>query len=245
MADLSLDDSVFEEHFLLSGRMEILSLLQDLVHRHEAISVAFDKGRESLLTQIIDVRGSGIVFDCSVDEKTNQRILSSERLVFRGRPGGVLVHFVTPTPQRVAWDGGVAFWVAFPTTIARMQRREIYRVTAPIAKPIVVTIETESRERFRLSLHDLSVAGFGVTIQDHPAFPAVGTALPLISVHLPDSHWLELKGTVRHFTSMQGPGKPKYRAGIALQAVDSRSDASLQRLVIRLDQDHHKLTRET
>lgn len=245
MDQYSIGDEAFEARFLLLGKMEILALLQDLLHRHEAVSAVFNNGRDALLTQLLSVRGEGLVFDRSVDERTNQRLINSERIVFRARPDGVPVNFVCPAPQVVAWDGAEALWVPLPERVVRLQRRETYRVTAPMAKPTQISFESETGETLRAPLHDLSVSGFGVTLARDDRFPEVGTTFPRVSLHLPDNVWLELAGKVCHRTPVDlAAGKPKDRVGIALQAVDRRSDAVLQRLVIRLDQEHHKLSRE-
>ena len=241
----TLSNDAFEERFMLLGRMEILALLQDLLHRREPLSVEFNRGRDGVLTQLLNVRSEGFVFDRSPDEAVNQRLLACEKVVFRARPDGVPVHFFGAAPQRVSWDGGEALWLPLPDRVVRMQRREAYRVTAPVAKPLVVAVKTATGESFRQPLHDLSVEGFGLSIPGETPFPAPGTALPVISIHLPDQQWLELKGEVRHLTAVGNTaGKPRWRAGIALRTVDRSSDASLQRLVIRLDQEHHKLVRE-
>lgn len=239
----SLNDDEIEDRFHIFGRMEKISLLQNILHHHETLSVQYDEGRGFMLTRLLNVRDSGIVFDPSGDETSNQQLVGSKRLVFSAKPDGIAVQFICDPAQRVTWDKGDAFWTPLPRRITRVQRREFFRVITPVVKPFLVGVGVPNIGVIELQLHDLSVGGVGLTAEEGKIHFDSGTALPEIRLHLPNGDQLELEGTTRHLTAVShSSGKNKLRLGIQFKHIPRHIEAALQRLVIQIDQERRKLT---
>ena len=76
------------------------------------------------------------------------------------------VEFTTPTPRETVFDGRPAFEVEFPPVLYYMQRREYFRVEAPVLDPYICTGSLPDGERFRFEVHDLSLGGVALRTTD-------------------------------------------------------------------------------
>lgn len=244
MTTFRLDDLPDDERYRLTGRMEILSVLQSLVVRNVAVSVLFTGGRDSLLTRLLRADGDGVVFDGSSDAAVNRRLLASPRLIFSTRPGGVLVQFSSAPARTIAWDDGDAIAVPLPERLTRLQRRESFRVLAPVARPIPAEIELPELGLRTLPLHDISVGGVGLTPTADVGALGPGLQGVELVLALADGTRLPLSGDVRHLTPVtSASGQERLRLGVALHPKRSQ-DAALHRLVVHLDQERRRLTGE-
>lgn len=240
MTTVQIDNAVTEDRFTLVGEMAILSLLQGLLFRRQAISVQYGERRESLLSTLLSVHPEGMVFDLGLDPASNERLLASRRLYFSCQPDGVLVRFQCESPQAIVWDGDAAAQVALPQRITRLQRREYFRVIAPIAKPISFGVRIPEFGHLDLVMHNLSVGGAGLTLPE-------GLRIPLGTLHadglfrVANNEPVEVELAMKHFTPLtHGVVKPVTRIGIAFQRLARKQEAALQRWIIQLDQERRK-----
>lgn len=237
---LPIETPSTDDRFSLVGQMEILSLLQNLLFRRQAVSVQYGAHRESLLTSLLSVRPEGMVFDLGLDPESNQRLLKSRRLYFSCQPDGILVRFHCDAPQRIVWDGDAACQVALPQRITRLQRREYFRVIAPVAKPIVVSFRLSEQEHMELVIHDLSVGGAGLTLPEGALLP-LGTTLAEARFRVARGDPIDVVLALKHFTPIShGLAKPASRVGVAFQQLARQQEAALQRWIIHLDQERRK-----
>lgn len=240
MTILPIETPSADDRFSLVGQMEILSLLQSLLFRRQAVSVQYGAHREALLTSLLSVHPEGMVFDLGLDSESNQRLLASRRLLFSCQPDGILVRFHCDAPQRVVWDGEAACQVALPQRITRLQRREYFRVIAPIAKPITVSLRIPDLDRLELVIHDLSVGGAGLTLPEGAQLP-IGTTLAEAQFRVARNEPIKVNLAFKHFTPIShGMTKPVTRVGVAFQQLALKEEASLQRWIIQLDQERRK-----
>lgn len=228
-----------EERFSLVGQMEILSLLQNLLFRRQTVSVQYGPHGESLLTSLLSIHPEGMVFDLGMDPESNQRLLNSRRLFFSCQPDGILVRFHCDAPQRIVWDGEAACQVGLPQRITRLQRREYFRVIAPIAKPITVGFRLSENDAMDLVIHDLSVGGAGLTLPEGTELP-LGTTLAEAQFRVRGDP-IEVMLALKHFTPVSpGATRPINRVGVAFRQMTRQQEAALQRWIIQLDQERRK-----
>lgn len=240
MTTSPLETPSADDRFSLVGQMEILSLLQNLLFRRQTVSVQYGAHSESLLTSLLSIHPEGMVFDLGLDPASNQRLLDSRRLYFSCQPDGILVRFHCDAPQRIVWDGEAACQVPLPQRITRLQRREYFRVIAPIAKPITVGFRLGENESMELVIHDLSVGGAGLTLPEGATLP-IGTTLAEARFRVARGDPIDVTLALKHFTPIShGTARPINRVGVAFQQLTRQQEAALQRWIIQLDQERRK-----
>lgn len=242
----TLTNAEIEDRFFVEGRMAILGLLHELIHRREQLNVRFGAQRDdTLMTMLLDARPDGLIFDVGSIEQSNQRILLARNCIFVGAPDGVRVQFSAGPAQRVSWGGQDAFQVPLPTRAIRLQRRETFRVVTPIVRPLLAYLLGDSGSILvQAPVHDIAVGGVGLSVDTD--FPLeTGAALPTVVVDLPELGRVQAAATVRHVTELsRARGDVKRRAGLRFDGLPRAFDIAIQRYVVQVEHDRHRLARD-
>lgn len=247
---LLLDDKEFNDRYLLSGRMEILSVLNDLIRSRAAVTVYLHGSRNFFLTNLLDARNQTLVFDLSSNEKLNLELAKSKECFCVASHNGIRVRFTVVHPKRFQWDDMDAFRTLIPNKLLRLQRRETHRVALSLTKPVPITVEkrvgTEndvSGKTEQFLIHDLSVEGSGFTVSNETLF-RTGDAL-LISASLSKTTSIKCSAFVRHVTYIgETHAKKNYRVGIAFRNLPGKLQISVQRFLTEIALQRRALTKE-
>lgn len=242
MTTAALSDEEIDDRYVLFGRMEILSTLNELVHGREPVTVHFDGGRNFFLTTLLEVRPEALIFDLGGNEANNRKLLRSDSCVFVAAPGGVRIQFSTGKANRFSWGGMDAFWVPLPQRVTRLQRRECYRLTMPISRPILVHLRTVAGDSpTGWPLHDLGVFGCGALVED--AFTGnVDAPLSHVAIAIPDRIEVACSGHIRHLTKETGERrKHRRRLGIRFMDLPRGMEVQLQRYIVFMEHERRKL----
>src|SRR5260370_36159506 len=139
--------------------LEIGVQLRNLANRGDFLTVQHKGGQ--LVTRILDVnvRERMFVFDWGALAEQNQGVLKSPHCTFRASPEGVRVEFATATPKETRFEGLPAFEAAFPEVLFYVQRREYFRVDAPVLDPYFCRGRLPEGDTFRFEVQDLSLGG--------------------------------------------------------------------------------------
>lgn len=181
-----------ESPYVLHARMDIVAVLRDVARTRALVTVHFGSGQEALLTPLlaVDTAGGELIFDCSGSEAMNESVLKARKLVHYGLHDKVRVRFNTGPARRIQWQGRSAFAVTLPDSMLRLQRRELYRVPAPVTRPVRCVIPIEDKDRMRhleTRLHDISQGGVALIAQPNDMKFEPGMSFPNCRLVLPDS----------------------------------------------------------
>lgn len=245
-----LNDKQFDDRFLLSGRMEILSVLNDLIRSRAAVTVHLNRGRDVLLTNLLDARGQTLVFDVGSDEEINRKLESSPECLCVASHNGIRVRFTVVSPKRFLWDDLAAYQAPIPATLLRLQRRETHRMLLSVTKPVLIAIEklvaahTDTPDKpQQFPMHDLSVEGAGFTVQSEMLF-RVGDALS-IAFPLSKATNMRCHALVRHVTHVgESNSKKNYRVGIAFQQLPGKFQVAVQRYLTEIALQRRHVSKE-
>lgn len=156
--------------FLLRSGTEILFVLRSLLGSGANITVYFNEGRHFLLTTLLAVDDGTIVLDYGSSEDMNRRALDADKLFCATQQENVRIQFILRGLTKIKHEGRPAFRADFPDTLLRLQRREYYRLTVPLLRPLrcIVprTMPDGSREQVEIKVVDIS--GGGVAIMSPP-----------------------------------------------------------------------------
>ena len=235
--DDGLNIDAVEDRFLVRGRMEILNVFNDLIHRCEPVTVVFGDAAERLPTRLLEAHGNALIFEPGPDGAANARLLKESNCSFIASPDGIRVQFTAGQAKRISWGGSRAFYVPLPECVIRVQRQESYRIlVAPEQPPIVCLFSDEGIALGEWPLRDLSVGGLGITIHGQSPLARCKT-VARISFSLPQHGSIECPVTLRHATGANAEeSNPPYRIGLMFSALPSEMGVAIQRYIIEQEQ---------
>jgi c-di-GMP-binding flagellar brake protein YcgR len=225
--------------------LEIGVQLRNLLNRGDFLTVQYNGGQ--LVTRILDVdaRGRKFVFDWGALAEQNRGMLAAPRCMFHASPEGVRVEFTTSTPSETRFEGLPAFEAAFPEVLYYVQRREYFRVDAPIIDPYLCRGRLPDGDSFRFEVHDLSLGGIGLrTTDERVAELPMGTTLTDVEVVLNTHGTLLLDmQLVSHRASEMPNGMRRYQLGFRFVTLPGSAENTLQRLITQLEMKRRSLVR--
>lgn len=239
-----LSEAEIEAHFHIVGVRPVAFLLAGYARDAEQFSVQF--GADVFLTSLLAVqpeRGQ-LIFDCSGCNETNQGILAAQHCIFFGRPDGIHVQFSTGRVKEIIYDGGKAFSVALPKHVVRLQRREFFRIETPRVRPLQFYGRLPDNSLLNQAVHDISVAGIGVSATQLPDGLSIGQGLGNCRFSLPeDENDLFFSATIRHLTEQESrSGSRHWRIGLHFDDLPMSAQSRIQRYIDKVERERHELS---
>ncbi len=154
--------------YLLHSKKEIVFLLRAMRDKGALITVYFNQGSDFLLTTLLSVSAEAdtLLLDPGSNAEMNRKALASDKLVFIAAHDKVKIQFTVKHLAKAEYEGREAFRAAIPDELLRLQRREYYRLTAPIAHPLRCTIPVKladgTNTTFETTVIDISGGGLGI-----------------------------------------------------------------------------------
>jgi flagellar brake protein len=234
-----------ELDFARRNPLEIGVQLRNLANRGDFLTVQYKGGQ--LVTRILDVdaRGRTFTFDWGSVPEQNRGLLASPGCTFRASPEGVRVEFTTAQPMETRLEGRLAFEAPFPDVLFYVQRREYFRVDAPVLDPYFCRGQLPDGAAFRFDVHDLSLGGIGLrTTDERAASLPMGAMLSEVEVHLGGNGTLSLDLELVSLRAMDLPnGVRRFQLGMRFVSLPGSAENTLQRLITQLEMKRRSLAR--
>ncbi|VXB36435.1 Flagellar brake protein YcgR 2 (fragment) [Burkholderia sp. 8Y] len=112
------------------------------------------------------MREAHFVFDVSSMQRLNRALAGAAELTFRSQPSGVRTGCVTGRAVETTFEGRPALQAPFPELLHYVQRREYYRVDAPLLDAFVLSGNDHAGVAFRYELQDLSLGGVSLRARE-------------------------------------------------------------------------------
>lgn len=225
--------------------LEVGVSLRNLVNRGDFLTAEYVGGQIVTRLLDVDVTTHTFTFDWGGVADENHLVLAAPKLVFHAAPDGVRVEFSTGTPRQTMFEGRPAFEADFPAVLYYMQRREYFRVEAPVLDPYICSGELPSGERFRFEVHDLSLGGVALrTMDERVADLEMGITLHDVDLHFstPGKVTLDLK-LVSHRESTTAKGDRRFTLGFKFGSLPGSAENTLQRLITQLEMKRRSLAK--
>jgi flagellar brake protein len=191
-ANLTAPQAEDESPYWLHSRIEILAVLRDIARSRTLANVNFGSGAEALVTPLlgVDIAAGELLFDCSGSERINRGILQAEKLLFYCMHDKIKIRFSTPAARVVQSQNRESFAACLPESMLRLQRRELYRIPAPISRPIRCTVPVQKDNKIQYvetRLHDISQGGVALIARPGELHVEPGMSFPDCRIALPDA----------------------------------------------------------
>ncbi|WP_277189011.1 flagellar brake protein [Caballeronia sp. BR00000012568055] len=233
-----------QARFLRLTPSEISIVLRMLVQRGDMLTAASATGQ--IVTQLleVDAREKRIVFDWGGVEEDNRKLLAASQLSFKAAPEGVRTEFVTDGPQAVDFEGRQAFEVPFPEKLYYFQRREYFRVPAPILDPYTAKGTFADGAAFRCEVQDVSLGGLALrTDAARLAEMEIGTAFSDVTLDLGAGGTLSVDLELVSPRTITTPsGTVRYVVGFRFTRLSGAAESVLQRLITRIEAKRRSLS---
>jgi len=232
--------------YQLYARSEILFLLRSLVQKSCLLTAYFDQGNSFLLTSLLAISedGNWLYFDYGSDKAVNDRALRADKLTFVTLLDRVKIQFsVAGLQQSQGASGRLVFAAHLPETVLRLQRREFYRLSTPIANPLkcLMPVPKPDGSHVSLSATLLDISGGGVGLMAPTEIGhllAVGTLISNCELNIPEEGTLHTTLCVRNaFNASTRSGQPYIRLGCEYVDMPGTQLTKIQRYITRVERE--------
>ena len=236
--------------YLLHSKKEIIFILRALRDKGALITVYFNQGSDFLLTSLLSVsaEGNSMLFDPGSNAEMNRKALASDKLVFIASHDKVKIQFTVRHLAKAEYQGREAFRAAIPDELLRLQRREYYRLTAPIAHPLRCTIPVKLADGRKTIIEttviDISGGGLGVMVPPEGLEFETDHLFENCSIELPEVGTVQATLRVRNvFEFTLRSGAKTKRSGCQFVELPGNMLTLIQRYIIRVERE--RKARET
>ena len=253
-----------EARYLLSDRREIAAILRQLIEAHALLSARLRPGTDTFITAILGVAedGESLVIDASRDDAINARIMGEARNPTAGASRAedaattdpdqavvldcvtqldrVRIQFGLKSLQLTSSEGSAAFRAALPQQLLRLQRREFYRLQAPVTQSLTCTLPLRHTDGVvrNADLRVLDISGGGVAIAVPPADAMLEAGMELMDcqLKLPGSAPIPARLSVRNLFRITTPnGIEMLRAGCQFTHMPRGAEDTIQRYILKVE----------
>lgn len=229
------------ERYKLHTPGEALIVLRGLLDRNAQISVFFNEGRDMLLSMLLAIEQDRLVLDVGPEQSINRRAAEARPLYCVAQLDKVRVQFLLEALSPITHEGAPAFLSAFPKEVLRLQRREFYRLAAPVVRPLVCLMQVPlpGGDIYRHEARILDISGGGVGLIPPPDQVPFDTDLeiPGCRIELPGAGMLTCTLKVRQigisFENRQG----SRRAGCEFMYLSGAMGNLIQRYIIKAERE--------
>ncbi len=231
--------------YLLHSRSEIVAVLRSLVQKGALITVYFDQGNSFLLTSMIALNPDtqSFILDLGSNDEMNHRALLAKKLILTTVVDKVKIQFSVGGLAAAQYDGRSAFLGSVPETLLRLQRREYFRLSTPIANAIklATTIRRADNSALQVNLPLLDISGGGVGLMvatDQAQLLERGETLHECRLMLPDEGLLVTSLEVRNMFDVTTRSGTRYvRVGCEYVGLTAARLAMVQRYITRMERE--------
>jgi len=233
-----------DDQYLITSAREIEFILHHIAESGSRIALYYGDNDDFILTTLLGVNASGLWLEPSQSNKINTRITESAQLIFVSSHAKVKVQFSTTQARDEIYQGQATFFLSFPYSIYRLQRREYFRLITPITNPLrcIIPSPAASPNPSEITIMDISGGGVGLTCTEQGVDLSPGETYTNCKIDLPDTG--ELMGTieVKNLVVLNTPaGQTVRRAGCEFKELDGASNILLQRYVTAMQRTREKL----
>ena len=239
--DVLLDAEDYSQ-YLLYSRSEILFILRAMIAQTAQVTVYFNQGRDFLLTAVIAARDDGLILDYGSSMEMNRRAEAADKLFCVASLDRVRIQFILHGVRRIEFEGRPAFVAALPEALLRLQRREYFRLTTPVAHPlkcwIPVTRADGTRDSMVVNVVDISGGGVAVVAPPEGVPFEPGMEFPNCRVELPEVGMLVATLAIKNrFEVTLRNGSHVTRSGCQFANLPGPMLTLVQRYIIKVERE--------
>lgn len=155
--------SNYSEQFLKNNPLAVLGVLRDLQKNDVPVRISW--ANNQFISKILDVSSERLVIDLGSQEYENRAVMRAESLCITADTQGAKVEFTLPKFEEGNYQALPAFVTPLPNAVWFIQRREFFRIPAPLHPPYYGKATMPDKSELRFRLYDLSLGGMGALLE--------------------------------------------------------------------------------
>lgn len=239
--------SVDLNSYRVHSRREIIALLRSLKDRNQLVSLLISGGSDAVVTSILEVDEASnlVVVDRAPTNSLNQRILASNKISFETVLDQIRILFGTDAIQECLFEDQPALCFTIPASLIRLQRREFYRVSTPVASPVRCVIQAPDENGLNTAtvtatLHNISAGGVSIVDEKKLLDPTAGRVYQNCRIDLPGGSPVTVTLQVRNCQELTlTSGKSIRRLGCMFVDLPMSQLAAVQRYITKLERERN------
>lgn len=229
-----------QEKYFLTHRGEILHVLREVIDDRDPVTAYFNDGDDFLVTILLDADERRVILDCGGNEQINRRALAAPRLVLTTTHERIKIQFASGPLKRVQFEDRPAFRISLPERVLRLQRREYFRLTAPVGNPLRCSIPlflgAAGPDYVHARVLDISAAGLAILAPPEGDLLAVDRVFEYCRLDLPGAESIDVTLRVRNaFQITRRDGRRVRRYGCQFVGLPAKAVQAIQRYVMKRD----------
>lgn len=237
--------------FLVHNGREIRQLLRQIASQKALISVYPNRSGDFGLSSLVEVSETDdtFVLDAVGDSDLSARLLGAKSCICITQLDNVKIQFEIKALTLTEFKGGLAYSAEIPKTLLRLQRREYFRLIAPVAHALRCLIPQDLPEgKIRwIETRVVDISGGGLSIVAPPTELSIDidAEFPDCRIELPDSAPINATLRVRNlFRVTQRNGVEVIRAGCQFIGLSGAIENTINRYILRVERERAALGRE-
>lgn len=140
-----------------------MGVLRDLQRSQVAIRLTWSSGQ--FISKILEVNSERMILDFGSQDHENRAVQHATHIDLAAETAGAKVEFSLPALSVVEYHNLPAFSVSLPSSLWYIQRREYFRISAPIQPRYFCRTRLADNSPFVFRLCDLSLGGMGALVE--------------------------------------------------------------------------------
>lgn len=234
--------------YMLQNKNEMQPVFRGLIDAVSQVTMFFNEGRDMVLTSLVSYGESGIVLDYGPSNDLNRKALEADKLFCVTQLDKVKIQFVLRGLSKTEDSGRPAFKAAWPDSMMRLQRREYFRLTLPLTRPLKCTVTVSAPSGSKLPLEcqvaDISGGGMGLVGLRVDVPLEADMEVPITRLELPEVGIITGRLKICSITEVTNRmGLKSKRAGCEFIALPGPMQTLIQRYIIKVERE--RKARET
>lgn len=152
--------------FLKQNPLAVLNILRDLQQANAVLRVSWSS--RQFVSRILEASQQRLVIDFGSRDEDNAAAQAANNISFVAETNGATIEFTVAQMQVANYQGLPAFVMPTPAAVWFIQRREFFRISAPLHPPYFGKVTLADKSILRFRLFDLSLGGMGALLDAPP-----------------------------------------------------------------------------
>jgi len=230
--------------YLLRDTVEIEHILRTLVRRRAMVTAYINGSRDFMLTSVleVDTPKGHLLLDVPADSAQQRRAENAESLICITQLDSVKIQFPLNGVSLTIQDEKPAYVAQMPDRLLRLQRREYFRLVAPIAHSLVCQIPVPADDgppnTFEARVLDISGGGVAIVVPPEGVEFKPDTEFFSCQIQLPDAGTVTANLRIRSvFRVTNRNGISMLRAGCEFVDLSEKEASVIHKYILRVERE--------
>lgn len=232
-----LSEEQEKECRIISAR-QIQSILRNISETSSRVALYYDGSQDFIMTSLLGVGDKGFWVEQSTDMSKNRHITENKKITLVSSHNQVKIQFLVNAIRAVTHQGYPAFYLPFPASLYRIQRREYYRATIPHSERlrcIIPVNQPQPGDRLEAPVLDIGGGGIRLSCAEDGIEFVLGQIYTGCQIDLPEVGEISVTLIVKSMVSLSPkPGQTIKRVGCEFKDLDNASSVLLQHYVTKI-----------